>query len=281
MSEMIYSVTSQKQLVDLNGESRNFDLTFTAESEDGEPFEAIVIDQNTVDTHPDIAYKRVEGHISGNVIADKDVYQNYYLALRADKPCKVKVSIQKREIPPASQPQQAIVPKIEAGMSHPVPAPPVNKGWNKKTWVYIGIGAAVVIGCFALYYFTKKPSEQSSNTTVKPVATKRCPVPSAPSVPKVEIPVSLNAPTPVVSAPKVDVSVPQPQVAVSNVSTPQVSVPNVSTPEVSVPQVSVPKVSVPQVVDVPALSSNSLSPAAVEPGVSSLMDRLKRLPLPK
>ena len=41
-----------KQLIDLNGASTNFDLTFTATSSENSDFHALVIDQKTLDTVP-------------------------------------------------------------------------------------------------------------------------------------------------------------------------------------------------------------------------------------
>ena len=55
-----YNVTSKKQLIDLNGDMKNFELTFTATaSPSSSVFEAIVVDQKMLDNNEDIEYKTI------------------------------------------------------------------------------------------------------------------------------------------------------------------------------------------------------------------------------
>jgi len=100
MSLKTYKVHKQRQLIDLNGDSTNFNLTFTAKSSDGSDFYALVVDQATLDSTPILEYKKAEGAISGNIISDKNVYQNYFLVLKADILTEISVSIEKKEIEP-------------------------------------------------------------------------------------------------------------------------------------------------------------------------------------
>ena len=44
--------TPRQQLVDLNGDTTNFDLTFNAASSDGSDFDVVVVDQATLDSNP-------------------------------------------------------------------------------------------------------------------------------------------------------------------------------------------------------------------------------------
>jgi hypothetical protein len=44
-----YKITSQAQLIDLNGESTNFDIHFHVQSDNKEPFEISVVDQQKLD----------------------------------------------------------------------------------------------------------------------------------------------------------------------------------------------------------------------------------------
>jgi len=96
-----YTLTRMKQLIDLNGDSMNFDLTFKVTSEDNDTlFNVLVVDQNTLDNTPELKYKEVRGTISGNIVADKNIYQNYFLILKAvDKSISVEVEIVKKELP--------------------------------------------------------------------------------------------------------------------------------------------------------------------------------------
>ena len=99
-----YKVTSQKRLVDLNGNSVNFNLNFNAHSTHGEPFEVLVVDQTTLDSEKNLNYKKaLDGKINGNVVADKNIYQNYFLILRSEKECEVILQIDKKELPLVEQ----------------------------------------------------------------------------------------------------------------------------------------------------------------------------------
>jgi len=100
MNSKKYDVSSVKQLIDLNGETTNFDLTFTATSDDDEPFDILIVDQDILDNNKNLEYKHANGTISGNLVSDKNIYKNYYLILKSDKPCKVTVTIDKTEIEP-------------------------------------------------------------------------------------------------------------------------------------------------------------------------------------
>ena len=94
-----YKVNQQKQLIDLNGQSVNFELNFQVVSKNGEPFEILVVDQATLDSHNNLQYKMAEeGKISGNVVSDKNIYQNYFLVIKSDNECEVQITIDKKEI---------------------------------------------------------------------------------------------------------------------------------------------------------------------------------------
>ena len=88
-----YSVSNMRQLVDLNGDMTNFMVEFTAKSTNNEEFECLVVDQQTLDEGLDLQYKKVPGYINGSVSSDKNIYQNYFLILRSQKPCTVEVTI--------------------------------------------------------------------------------------------------------------------------------------------------------------------------------------------
>ena len=153
-----YNLGKIKQLVDLNGDSTNFDLTFNATSKDGKEFEALVVDQTMLDNDPNPQYKKAEkGTISGNIVADKNVYQNYFLLLRSTEPCEVEVKLVKKEIQPA--PQQVPTPSAPAS-APPQQAPVAAKKKSRINWKLILIAAVVIGGGIALYfmYFKKKKS---------------------------------------------------------------------------------------------------------------------------
>jgi hypothetical protein len=95
-----YDVNKVKQLIDLNGDSVNFDMTFKVTCHDDTPFKMLVVDQTTLDSNSDnLEYKEVTNSLSGNILADKNVYQNYFLILKSDKECKVDVELDKKDLP--------------------------------------------------------------------------------------------------------------------------------------------------------------------------------------
>jgi hypothetical protein len=94
-----YMLSKRKQLIDLNGDLTNFDLTFSATTKDGSDFDVVVVDQTTLDTDTVFDYKKAKGTISGNIISDKGVYQNYFLLLKGNKECNCDVTIDIKEIP--------------------------------------------------------------------------------------------------------------------------------------------------------------------------------------
>ena len=98
-SKKTYTLGPMKQLIDLNGDITNFDLTFTVTSQDGSPFELLVVDQTTLDSNPSLEYKNAEGTMSGNIVSDKGVYQNYFLILKSDTENKCDVTIEIEKIP--------------------------------------------------------------------------------------------------------------------------------------------------------------------------------------
>ena len=144
MSKNTYTLTPQNQLIDLNGDLVNFDLTFSAISKDGTPFKALVIDQLTLDTNPELQHNIAEnGSIGGNIIYDKNVPQNLFLILKIhEKPCEVEVTIDKKEIPAnIPPPQQQEIPPIVK-----------STGQSKSSiWKWILIGLAILLFAFLVW----------------------------------------------------------------------------------------------------------------------------------
>jgi hypothetical protein len=143
------SLNSIKQLIDLNGDLTNFDLTFHVKSTDNSDFQAVVVDQNTLDNNPNIEYKNAAGTISGNIIADKNVYQNYLLLLKSENPCDCEVTIDVKPIPPN--------PNLEQKKENTI-TPPPEKPFNWKSFLTI-LGIILAIGFAYYYFFMRNKSE--------------------------------------------------------------------------------------------------------------------------
>ena len=178
MSQKTYTVNRHRQLVDLNGDSKNFDLTFTCTSKDGAPFEVLVVDQATLDSTPTLQYKKANGTISGNIVADKNVYQNYFLVLKADKPCQVTVKTIKKEIKPNLPIPQRHASAQPPQMRRPPSLQPPTRP-KKSNWKVIAIAVIVLGGGALLYYFyTQNKNKKEGNTVPTPAPAS---VPSSPA----------------------------------------------------------------------------------------------------
>lgn len=160
-----YQIGKIKKLIDLNGETINFDIIFRVASRNKEPFDLLVVDQTTLDNNPNLEYKKVEnGAISGNIVQDKNVYQNYFLILKAENPCECDVEIVKKELPktPTPLPQQQMpVATTKNGKKS-------SDGFN---WVKILliVGTIAVLG-IGLYLYSKNGKKQEA--TVKQEVVK-------------------------------------------------------------------------------------------------------------
>jgi hypothetical protein len=161
----VYKVHKFKQLIDLNGDSLNFDVNFSVVSKGNIPFEALVVDQNTLDNNKEFTYEKVStGQFSGRVQHDKNVKRNFYLLLRSDNPCDCNVTIQKQEIPAKieSPPSQPKITKEK----YEDKSPEDSEGMS---WVRMVIFACILLGVgYFLYtsFYAKKTEMTTISTPV-------------------------------------------------------------------------------------------------------------------
>tara|TARA_Y100000389_G_C17471034_1_gene530941 strand:+ start:10371 stop:10961 length:591 start_codon:yes stop_codon:yes gene_type:complete len=174
MLEETYSVGKQQQLIDLNNETVNFDITFECVSENKAPFDAVVVDQKTLDETPTFDFKSAEdGAISGNIKSDNNEPETYFLVLKAQTPCKVKVRIDKQEIEPAP------LPEIEEKTYDQVVDTNQDSGSLKK----IMLGAVILGGGALLCYFYLQGRRKTASheSVFEPPNVPASPVPSVAS----------------------------------------------------------------------------------------------------
>ena len=97
----IYKVNKSTQLIDLNKDCVNFKLQFNTEcvNEDGSlnangEYYMLIVNQSQLDDpkFDSKSFKLVKGAMGGDIVADKNVYQNYFLLLKANKDCSIKVT---------------------------------------------------------------------------------------------------------------------------------------------------------------------------------------------
>jgi len=252
-----YKVNQQKQLVDLNGQSVNFDLNFQAVSTNGEPFEILVVDQATLDSHNNLQYKIAEeGKISGNVLSDKNIYQNYFLVLKSDNECEVKITIDKKEIKPIIQFEEKYQPPLNNNYIYPpttqqlVPVQPTPKTGG-SSWKIIIFIIFLLCGIGVGYYFYQKKVKNNDILVFHSRKNSNF-LHSKKNIP-------LLQPTPQLPTPQLQL--PTPQLQTPQLPTPQIQLP---TPQLPTPQLPTPQLPTPQL---PTQSVYN----------SSLLDRLNKL----
>lgn len=161
MAIKTYSIHNVKQLIDLNGDSTNFDITFKVASKNGAPFDVLVVDQATLDTNPNLQYRRADkGIITGTISNNKNIYQNHFLVLKSDTPCECDVEIIKKELP-VNIPQQPTTT---------VPTSLSKKRTDGFDWVKILLVLGAIAGIIVVLYWLPKKEP----TKTEPKNTKFC-----------------------------------------------------------------------------------------------------------
>ena len=159
-SKEVISIGKTKRLIDLNKSYTNFKLTFNVVSENQDEFFLAVVDQKTLDevADSDIEYKMVNGYLSGSVVSDKNIYQNYFLILKSENPMSVTVQIDIEELPKTIQqraaPNQQKFNKIIPGMK--------SSGWFDSLTTSQIIVIVGVVGVLVFLYFKYGKKEEQS-----------------------------------------------------------------------------------------------------------------------
>ncbi len=169
-----YSVSNKIQLIDINHDMINFKVEFVLSSD--KPFYALIVDQDTLDNTEiqNIEFRYVENNISGEVVSDKNTYQNYYVVLRSDTPTEVRVQLITTPLPEYLEqeedqyPQQPQQPQKQHPQSSQQTQQPrleetvkTDKTDNAsmlsfKNIVLLILIIAVLLGLY--YYYSKKSS---------------------------------------------------------------------------------------------------------------------------
>jgi outer membrane murein-binding lipoprotein Lpp len=175
----IYKLNNIKQLIDLNKDKKNFELDFQVESSDGKHFDALVVTQEMLDSETPLEYQKAEGFISGKIVADKDIYQNYFLLLKSNEPVECKVMVNVKDILPNLQQKQ---------QENNLP-PPEKKNDNfqqekfrerkpknqigKKSWFtvknLIFLGLILLGGALLWYFYFYKKTDVKSDSPTDPL----------------------------------------------------------------------------------------------------------------
>jgi hypothetical protein len=255
-----YVINNVQQLFELNPSLINFKSSFVVQSLSNEPFMGLVLNQQALDSGNTLEFKVAEqGYLSGEITQDNNLYTNWYLALKSQKPNKVMINIQSVPIPPrsAQQNQQVVDPyNLDA---HPYSHRPKNESFLStyaSTLLFVGLGLTIAYLGYRYYKERSKstykmnnvaaslfPQHVVSSDLTNPVVSA---IQSAASVPVIAAPVAM----PAVSAP----------VAMPAVSAP-VAMPAVSAPvaaPVAAPAVSAPVVTAPSIPELQGTSVSSI-----------------------
>jgi hypothetical protein len=169
------------QLVDLNKEYMNCEITFECKAADAtKDFEIIVVNQDQLDTVDlsSLEMKKTRGgFVSGNIVADENRQQNYFLVLKSvnEEPVEVDVNISLNQIEPdpnkiASQ-QTMTQNEIMSAENTASYVPPiiVKKAWYavfREKPVYLFIVLVVILLIVGgIYYMYKRSSKQSTTSS--------------------------------------------------------------------------------------------------------------------
>lgn len=154
-----------KQLIDLNGDSTNFDLSFKVSCHDDTPFKVLVVDQTTLDNTPELQYKETSKTISGNIVSDKNVYQNHFLVLKADNECTVDIELTKKILPKTPDTEMGVLP-FDMQRDRMRSPQKVSTGDSCISWKKVGlIALVVVIGLVVLWWLYKRKGDTKTNET--------------------------------------------------------------------------------------------------------------------
>jgi hypothetical protein len=167
-----YQLSNLKQLIDLNGDLKNFELNFFIKSLNNENFQALIVTQEMLDSGDKLQYQNSQdGVISGKIIADQNKYHNYLLLLKSDTPCEVEVQ---KEIKTISyeelQRHNAMMQQQQVDQNSNEGLKPIIK--SKKSWFGLGkkkfflyLIVAIIVIVFLIWAYNKfiKNKEQTSS----------------------------------------------------------------------------------------------------------------------
>lgn len=167
----IYPLTKRPQLIDLNGENVNFKLDFQVKAINPEhEFQAIVLTQEQLDSTDinKIEMKQAKGVISGNIVANNNKYENYFLVLKkTDNTPEFNVQVdivlepvdpvleqKSTEFTPAPQNSEKVGVIEQAPVEQSASLPFYKKPW----FTVFAILLALCVGFFLYnYVYLKKP----------------------------------------------------------------------------------------------------------------------------
>jgi hypothetical protein len=89
-----------KQLVDINKDYTNFKCIFRIVSSNKVPFDMIIVPQSSLDNNENLEFKNIsDGEITGEIIMDKNIYDNWFFVLQSSQQCQIQVQFTLEPLP--------------------------------------------------------------------------------------------------------------------------------------------------------------------------------------
>ena len=177
------SLQPRPQLIDLNKEYVNCEINFECKSADAtKDFEVLVINQDQLDTVDlsNLEMKRTRGgFVSGNIVADENKQQNYFLVVKGINEDPVDVDLEIRVAPIVPDPNKLAHVRTESTTSPatpiletPSPQPWYKKLTQKPAYMFI-LAAIVIILVVVLIMWSKKnqPDGECNDDAVSTVSS--------------------------------------------------------------------------------------------------------------
>lgn len=162
-TENKYNIGDRHVLVDLNKDLTNFKLTFECISQPQNEYQICVTNQNELDTKQmsELVMKDVVGGtMSGNIVADSNIYENYFLVLRSNANSEVVVVVDLEPIEAATTLTQE-------------PAAAANNDTHKTIvfdWKRIVMVVLLLLIMIALIYYIVKLNATHGNSLIDDIA---------------------------------------------------------------------------------------------------------------
>lgn len=164
--EQEYKISRRAQLIDLNKDHTNFKLQFECHATPDVTYQVCVTNQTELDSKDisELEMRTVEGGtISGNIVADSDVYQNYFLVLRSENEIPVQVVIDIEPIDPA--PPSSVL--HDEGNQSTSSAPSSSSSSSTGNWLRILFGVMLLLFFLVIVYYIFQLSETRSSSPVE------------------------------------------------------------------------------------------------------------------
>jgi energy-coupling factor transporter transmembrane protein EcfT len=176
-------VGKRPQLIDLNNDLTNFSLTFDCKANPPTTDYKLHVATQTELDRVDIGslpFKLVRGQIGGNIVADEDRYDNYYLIVQSeeqDVELEIRIDIQPVEAKVKTNP--VTEEENVSASSSPLLS---SEKWNPSKILFWSVFAFIVI--FLIYYLFFRTTSKDVTNTIEELAIPTRGKTSAPSTVK-------------------------------------------------------------------------------------------------